>query len=290
MRQSLSGLIPLLLVAAACGPDQPPAEPRLEPVPSVEALPPVGPDDGLTMIFHGSFSSESLDDKWWHPTGGFSTHLNDEVGNVWTIRDRGRVIHLYPTSWPSMRPTSANLARAGALLAHTFRAIAEDNPPPVDIIAHSHGGNVVLYALAEIAEEQANDPSLSPLHVRNLVFLATPHIVRSEQLRHWPNDIEHPLFDMYDQVVNIYTEEDFISGTIAGLFTRGEAEFRLDRFEIPRAIDIQIQTDVGGSDAHHVLHSNVMATLLGQALDGEIPWEEASFPELTDEDDKGNTP
>ena len=60
--------------------------------------------------------------------------------------------------------------------------------------------------------------------------------------------------------------------------------------QIPRAIDIQIQTDVGGSDAHHVLHSNVMGTQLGQALNGEIAWEDSSFPELTDEDDKGNTP
>lgn len=249
------------------------------------------PLNGCTLVIHGSFSTETVED-WWRRSGGFLQHLDREVGNVWRIVDDGgeRVITLYPFSWPSLRPTGEMLTKLGSQVADNLRDIARNDPPPIDIIAHSHGGNVIVHALAEVAAELQRNPEIPVVHVRHLIFLGTPHIVRHERLRHWPDDPEHPFYSIYDRVINLYTEEDIVAGPIAAALTRGKSERELEPLDVPRATDILIRTDVGVHRAHRALHSNAMARRLGRALRGEIPWTPDSFPAITDKTDDGERP
>jgi hypothetical protein len=246
---------------------------------------------GCTIVIPGTFSTETSE-VWWRLDGGFVEHLDEEVGTVWRIVDprENRVIHLTPFAWASFRPRGRDLPEAGLALARNLEALASNRPPSVDIIAHSHGGNVLVHALTKVAEDRRDDPNLPPLPVRTVVFLSTPHIVLDGQLRNWPSDLDHPLYAMCDQIINLYSEEDMISGAIASAVTRGEANRLLEPFDIPRATDIEVRTDVGPAQSHRVLHSNAMAHLLGKALRGELPWDSASFPRITDGDDHGESP
>ncbi len=154
--------------------------------------------DGCTILVHGSFNSPT-GSTWWQRDSGFVLHLDQWVGNVWRIVDDSgaRVITLYPFSWPASRPTEGSLNAAGGLIASNLQDLLRNTPPPIDIIAHSHGGNVVIKALAQIAW---SDP---PPQVRNLILIATPHILDDGQLHHWPQDDTHPFYSCYERVINI---------------------------------------------------------------------------------------
>jgi hypothetical protein len=239
--------------------------------------------DGCTIIIHGTLIRGIGGRGWWRAGGGFNETLNGRVGSVWRlVADGGaRTFEFEPFAWESGTPSAGNIQEGGAAIAESLEKILTHAPPPIDIIAHSHGANVVVLALAEVLAEHPD------LRVRNLIFLAAPHIHSDNRLTHWPQSPDHPLYDCYDQIINIYAPEDRVATTIAATFAWGDATRDLRGFDIPRATDISVETSVGFINAHSVLHSNDMADQIGAALCGEIPWESSSFPPITDSRDVG---
>ncbi|MBN1478109.1 hypothetical protein JXA47_15235 [Candidatus Sumerlaeota bacterium] len=239
--------------------------------------------DGCTIIIHGTLLPGIGGRGWWQPGGGFEESLNDWVGNVWRIvADGGTRTHEFePFAWEAGRPTSDSIRAGGTAIAESLEKVLIHAPPPIDIIAHSHGANVVVIALADVLAEHPE------LRVRRLIFLAAPHIHSDGRLIHWPQSPDHPLYGCYDQIINIYAPEDRVATTIAASFAWGDATRDLRDFDIPRTTDISVETSVGFINAHSVLHSNDMANRIGSALCGEIPWETSSFPPITDARDVG---
>lgn len=239
--------------------------------------------DGCTLIIHGTFA-DGVSHSWWQRGDGFCEHLDDEVGNVWRIVESDSVFNLYPLSWPSSSPTDQALIDGGALIARHLRSLALNSPPPIDIVAHSNGGNVAVRALTALAEGGTD------LHVGTLILIGTPHVTVNNQLHHWPSDPNHPLYSMCDQIVNIYAPEDTYATTVASVMAPGPIVTALEPFGLPHVVDIPVETQVGCFNAHMVLHSNAMARLIGQGLRGEITWSPDAFPLMDDPNDQGMVP
>jgi hypothetical protein len=241
--------------------------------------------EGCTLIIHGTFANGTAH-SWWQRGDGFCEHLDDEVGNVWRIVDGEgeRVITLYPLSWPSGSPTDAALTAGGALIARHLGELALNSPPPLDIVAHSHGGNVIVRALTTALEENPD------LRIRNLVLIGVPHVTVDGALHHWPSDPAHPLYERCERIINIYAPEDTYATSIAGAISPGPIVQTLEPLGIPNATDIAVETAVGCFNAHIVLHSNTMARSIGQALRGELAWAPDSFPSIIDPGDQGMAP
>ncbi|MBN1478108.1 hypothetical protein JXA47_15230 [Candidatus Sumerlaeota bacterium] len=241
--------------------------------------------EGCTLIIHGTFANGTAN-SWWQRGDGFCEHLDDEVGNVWRIVDGEgeRVITLYPLSWPSGSPTDAALIAGGALIARHLGELALNDPPPLDIVAHSHGGNVIIRALTTALEENPD------LRVRNLVLIGVPHVTVDDALHHWPSDPMHPLYERCERIINIYAPEDTYATSIAGAISPGPIVQTLEPLGVPNATDIAVETAVGCFNAHIVLHSNAMARSIGQALRGELAWAPESFPSIADPNDQGMMP
>ncbi|MEZ4381806.1 MAG: hypothetical protein R3A79_10670 [Nannocystaceae bacterium] len=140
----------------------------------------------LTVIIHGTFAH---DERWWRPgddpeTPTFADRLEEALsargvaGTVWTPAIEAG---LSPDdfAWSGANSHAARVG-AGLDLAVTLRRVAKRlqataaAPLEVNLIAHSHGGNVCLEALRHLRPE---------VKVRRLVLLGTPLIDRRRSLR-----------------------------------------------------------------------------------------------------------
>lgn len=98
----------------------------------------------LVITVHGTFASDVSDegDQWWQRGSAFTARL------VERLADKGfPQIALQPFRWSGLNSDQARL-RAAAALAGVI-ATAKRNGRPVAVLAHSHGGNVVMEALAQ---------------------------------------------------------------------------------------------------------------------------------------------
>jgi hypothetical protein len=140
----------------------------------------------LTAIIHGTFAR---DERWWRPgddpeTPTFADRLEEALaargvaGTVWTPAIEAG---LTPDDFAwSGANSHAGRVGAGLDLAVTLRRVAQRlgataaAPLEVNLIAHSHGGNVCLEALRHLRPE---------VRIRRLVLLGTPLIDRRRSLR-----------------------------------------------------------------------------------------------------------
>ena len=124
------------------------------------------------MIIHGTWAASS---DWWQKDGNFRNYINSITNNVYSGPD--------PYSWSGANDHDDRVAGARDLIlwcqSHSINT--------VDIIAHSHGGNVCLYA------------SMLGLKIRKLILLGTP--IRLEYI---------PRFQNITEIHNIFSTSDWV--------------------------------------------------------------------------------
>lgn len=98
----------------------------------------------LVILVHGTFAASDSDygGGWWQAGGRFGTKLNERLQGKARCADIGEVFH-----WSGKNLESERRA-ASQKLADRFLEL-EAKGHPYHVIAHSHGGNVVLAAIAE---------------------------------------------------------------------------------------------------------------------------------------------
>ena len=110
---------------------------------------PAAPENGqdhhpLVITVHGTFATDLADDgeQWWQRGSAFASALAGRLA------DKGfPEVALQPFHWSGLNSDQARL-RAAAALASTIAA-AKRNGRPVAVLAHSHGGNVLMEALVQ---------------------------------------------------------------------------------------------------------------------------------------------
>ena len=113
----------------------------------VAAALPGAPVETMTLVIHGAFAAG---DSWWRPTGSFGRYIGEITGNLYQGSD------FFRWSGGGFHPARERAARD--LVAWVRQHPAQE----LDIITHSHGGNIVFLA------------TKMGLKVRKLISLATP--------------------------------------------------------------------------------------------------------------------
>lgn len=159
--------------------------------PSPIVAPAVTSVNELTVIVHGTWASS---ETWWQPNGDFWRF----VDNVYKSKHRGNQLYAgqYPYRW-----SGADHHNARVQAAKEFRDWLQRNPHNhLDVIAHSHGGNVCFLA------------TRLGVKIRKLVTLGTP--IRLEYL---------PDLRNVGELYNVFSTTDYVqmpAGTIPNC--RGE--------------------------------------------------------------------
>jgi hypothetical protein len=175
-----------------------------------------GGPNRVALLIHGTWAANAT---WWRPnTGSLWLH----VQKYWK--------HLYhgpnPFAWSGANRHSARLQAAQQLVAW----VQADGASSVDVVAHSHGGNVCLLA------------SRLGLKFDRLILLGTP--IRTEYL---------PEMQKISQLHNVFSVKDCVQ-TPFGTFRRRRAEGRTlgDSTVISnwRAVDNGSGSDPDHSELH----------------------------------------
>ncbi|MCB9567837.1 MAG: hypothetical protein H6710_11620 [Myxococcales bacterium] len=140
----------------------------------------------LTLVIHGTFAREML---WWRPgddpsaptfadrlEAGLSAH--GLAGTVWQPAIEAG-LQIDDFAWSGDNTHRARVVgglELAVALSRTAKRLGAtpEVPLEVNLVAHSHGGNVCLEALRQLAPE---------VRVRRLIFLGTPLIDRRRSLR-----------------------------------------------------------------------------------------------------------
>lgn len=93
-----------------------------------------------TIIVHGTWAN---DEEWWTSTGDYVSKLREHL-----IDD----IHNWD-GWSGENDHSARVQGAQLLLNEILKLCKDSQDEPINIIAHSHGGNVVWLMLERLATE-----------------------------------------------------------------------------------------------------------------------------------------
>lgn len=169
----------------------------------------------MTIIIHGTWAATS---DWWQRGGNFWNYINGITGNVYGENDA--------FSWSGANNHVERIKAAHELV----RWVGLHRCANLDIIAHSHGGNVSFLA------------TRLGLKIRKLITLGTP--VRLEYL---------PDLRNIGMLYNLFSATDFVQ-TPAGTFPnrRGEGRTLSDGMTMIN----QIVTDDGhgGRPGHSELH------------------------------------
>lgn len=265
----------------------------------------------FTYVLHGTWASSS---QWWRRSGGFSRALDAVHPGVW----RCQQVNVAEQPWSGDNTHTARDEGADRLARHIQnlaqrRFNGEVAYQHINIVAHSHGGNVVLGALKRLAR--------TSVRVRHVVLLATPQV--RLQYSDWgppsagtppsqdaaldagvaqpsnagavPNYWEEWFYFVRDvfqavtgSIYNIYSPEDgvqtdgaaFLDGIQPGQipdyehFRQVLCERRYFGHDRNRVVNIRQNTNVGPQDAHSVLHSSRMGRAVGYLLGG-TRWNQA---------------
>lgn len=98
----------------------------------------------LVVTVHGTFASHDSDDgeQWWQRGSAFTNALAARLASMGV-----REVSMQPFHWSGLNSDQARL-RAAAALGRVI-ANAKRNGRPVAVLAHSHGGNVLMEALVQ---------------------------------------------------------------------------------------------------------------------------------------------
>jgi len=181
----------------------------------------VDPDGNLTILVHGTFAKGSQD---FLPGGSFFQNV------ARTVHDRTVVSF----QWSGKNSHQARVGAAKALAAF-IRSYQFAPGEQLNIVAHSHGGNVAISAI--------NMGLSKP--VDNFITLGTPsrsgyRLLEPSQVSHWVN-----VYDSFDKVQN-HGGGNYLSSFQTGPAARTE----------PYALNLNWDVDLGPFESHRALHSS----------------------------------
>lgn len=228
----------------------------------------------ITMIIHGTFAQN---EDWWQPEGGFAQALDSVVKDVWKFTTRNKP-KCTPFKWTGDNMSADRIA--GGVQLGTFLCQISLHYPneKIRLVGHSHGGNVILSALAALAQTcRCTTPPIEAV-----VLIATPQVMARYQHLNVP---VYSTEDGMDTIKNknllqIFSLEDRIQTDAAECMNAGGVTappqlngIPLTNIHVTRMIPgyaIQpIRTEAGPIGAHGILHSNKMGIYIGHRLLGE---------------------
>ncbi len=244
-----------------------------------------------TILIHGTMTWKKAHHYswWWNSfhAGGFCQALAEGIEasgrrpDVWRVsgvpvsripelarnpRRANMITHDGHYEWSGADMDDARVA-GGEFLAYYLNALARLAPAePIDVVAHSHGGNVVKVATMAPHLDQA-------VHLRNVVFLACPHwVAQLHDGLHYPYRLNS---QRVTRALNLYSEEDTIqvglAESVPGLWSyRLAANISTSQRTDPdaqargRYENYRVATEVGkGTLAHAVMHGPIVGRLVG---------------------------
>ena len=225
----------------------------------------------LTMIIHGTFAK---DERWWQPAGDFAEAVNWVVGDVWQFTTRNKP-KCAPFKWTGENISSQRI-EGGIQLASFLCQISLHYPnEKIRLVGHSHGGNVILFALATLARICNCSAPL----IDAVVLIVPPQVIASY------GNMDVPVYSTEDGIgmiknknlLQIFSDEDEVQTTLASCLVAGEVSVppQIDgkpftKLHVRRMISgypIQpIKTDGGWLDVHGILHNRQMGRYVGYRL------------------------
>ncbi|QIM51557.1 hypothetical protein [Hydrogenophaga crocea] len=191
-----------------------------------------------TVIVHGTWAADT---DWWRDPAGLPGGVAP-ADSLWHHLHRAGVSDLvgHPNEFSWSGKNSDAARRVGAEhFVHWWQAMGR---PLLDVVAHSHGGNVVMRALA-----------LQPaLRLRRLVLLGTPARIECPPSAH-----------QTEQQHNVYSDHDSVQvmGSVGG--QRGEGRTQSDHLQ---STNLYRPTWTGtGGVVHKAGHSDLHEPAFWQA-------------------------
>ena len=181
----------------------------------------VDPDGNLTILVHGTFAKGRAD---FLPGGSFFQNV------ARTVHDRT----VASFQWSGKNNHQARVGAAKALAAFV-RGYQFAPGEQLNIVAHSHGGNVALAAI---------NMSLGK-PVDNLVTLGTPsrsgyRLLEPSRVSHWTN-----VYNSFDKI-QTHGGGNYLSSFQTGPAARTE----------PGALNLNWDVNLGAFESHRALHSD----------------------------------
>lgn len=168
------------------------------------------PGDDIMIIIHGTFARNA---KWWRPTGGFWNYIKQHVPSLYGDPDY--------FSWTGDDDDGQRIIAGQELV----KWVASHNVKSLDVIAHSHGGNVAFIA------------SQLGVKIRKLINLGTP--IRTEYI---------PNLDNIGALYNVFSTGDWVQQPGAWGNKRGEGRTLADTRKITNR---RASNDGHGSNPGH---------------------------------------
>jgi hypothetical protein len=140
-----------------------PIQPGPANIPAGDA-PVAGHPAPVVITVHGTFASDASDEgsRWWQRGSEFAAALSSRLIELGLPS-----VSIQPFRWSGLNSDSARLLAAEGLSRTIHRHMKSGHP--VAVLAHSHGGNVILEALAQRATK---------VPLAAVVTLGTPYFTR----------------------------------------------------------------------------------------------------------------
>lgn len=273
--------------------------------------------ENLTYVVHGTVPMITRGTPvenciWSQPNGRFSRAIQAVHPGVY----RCGPTTVQWINWGGQNEHAKRVA-GGRLLATSIRSLMARKQSgevvfnKIDLVAHSHGGNVALEALNLLAD--------TDVKVNNVILIATPQfrIKYKNQIfgskkappdwwlhyRCDGNTKPHLMDAITGKLFNVYSREDAVQNNLSdvsdGLSDGDIPQTKDFRYEIDSdqrwppacvgAVNCPQNTDVGSQDAHSVLHNTLMGGAIGRLLEGK-GWDEArklaGVPDTINDDDE----
>ena len=265
----------------------------------------------ITMIIHGTrlfplrfqYTFGKEEEKWWdlnYSNKSFAVKLNERVKDVWKTTSGKQFNYNYnqPFTWNG-RNRHRSRWSAGEVLAKMIIQIRTCFPnEKINLVAHSHGGNVVMSALDILSQEDNKKNYM----VNYVVLLGTPHV----SIQH--NNVKRSLYFtnagrnmIKNAIYSISSESDIIQDNLADLkdgISKNNLpkDYETDFFDFVQVEKFYNLKDTSttlthytpgkdedwftkdGRYGHSDLHNTAFAVMVGELLTGTKPKNVKSIP------------
>ncbi len=230
----------------------------------------------LTILIHGTNAREAIwiqedspfgedskiEDLWKIKTAG-NKHISelDELKGLESIGAKNKDKKERRFRWSGKNKIRARKA-AGKKLAAYLNLIHEKYPDEeINVVAHSHGGNVVNEAVKHIN-----------FKLNRAVYLGVPNHFKTVNKQH-PFDSSK-----FSSLINIWNKYDSVQVGWATDFPDGSSPFDLGKYgsaqkkiegnkiQYDNVVDIEVEANVGSIESHTILHGIELAPYIGDYI------------------------